>query len=137
MKSANRFVVDANILISAMLFRSSVPALALKKAFAVGTVVVSKECADELTQVVLNEKFERYVPFSLRQTFLLDFEDAAIFVNVRSKITVCRDPKDNKYLSLAVSAKATTIISGDNDLLILNPFKNISIITPAEFLKIF
>jgi len=50
---------------------------------------------------------------------------------------VCLDEKDDKYLSLAVSAKAKAIITGDNDLLILNPFKNISIVTPAEFLKKF
>ncbi|MFA4852256.1 MAG: putative toxin-antitoxin system toxin component, PIN family [Bacteroidales bacterium] len=137
MKSTNRFVVDTNILISAMLFPCSVPALALKKVFDIGMVVISKECADELTLVVMDEKFEKYVPFSMRQAFLLDFEDAVVFVNVKNKIAVCRDLKDDKYLSLAVSAKAKFIITGDNDLLILNPFKNISIITPAEFLKKF
>jgi len=42
--------------------------------------------------------------------------------------------KDDKFLSLAISAKAKSIITGDNDLLILNPFKNIPILTPSEFL---
>ena len=137
MKSANRFVFDTNILISAMLFSRSVPALALKKAFDTGIVVVSKECAEELTLAALYEKFERYVPFSLRQTFIMDFEDTAEFVEVKSRISVCRDPKDDKFLSLAVTSKASAIISGDKDLLVLNPFKNISIITPSDFLNIF
>lgn len=46
----------------------------------------------------------------------------------------CRDPKDNKYLELALSGQADCIITSDRDLLSLNPFKNISIISPSEFL---
>jgi len=137
MKKDNSFVFDTNVLVSAMFFPESVPALALKKAFGIGTVVVSEECMEELSRVITDEKFEKYSSFSKRQMFLLDFEDAASFVQVKRKIAACRDTKDDKYLSLAVSANAKFIITGDNDLLILNPFKNISIITPAEFLEVF
>ena len=132
MKKDKAFVFDTNILVSAMLFPVSVPALALKKAFSIGTVVVSEDGMEELSRVITDEKFEKYSSFSKRQMFLLDFEDAASFVQVKHKITACRDPKDDKFLSLAVRAKATTIISGDDDLLVLNPFKNILILSPLR-----
>jgi len=47
----------------------------------------------------------------------------------------CRDPKDNKFLELAVSGGATHLISGDNDLLVLHPFRGIQIMTPQMFLS--
>jgi len=50
---------------------------------------------------------------------------------------VCRDPKDNKYLELAVAANASCIVTGDQDLLVLNPFRNIPILTSADFLAQF
>lgn len=49
-------------------------------------------------------------------------------------IDECRDPKDNKYLELAISGHAESLITGDEDLLVLNPFRNIKIITVLEFL---
>jgi len=47
---------------------------------------------------------------------------------------VCRDPKDDKFLDLAVSCAASLLVTGDDDLLILNPFHDIPIVTPAQFL---
>ncbi|MFP4390748.1 MAG: putative toxin-antitoxin system toxin component, PIN family [Desulfococcaceae bacterium] len=46
---------------------------------------------------------------------------------------MCRDPKDNKFLELAVSGSASILIAGDQDLLVLNPFRNLDILTPTEF----
>jgi putative PIN family toxin of toxin-antitoxin system len=61
----------------------------------------------------------------------------AFTVEISEIITACRDPKDNMFLSLAVSASADAIISGDKDLLVLNPFKNIPILSPADFFEKF
>ena len=47
----------------------------------------------------------------------------------------CRDAKDNKYLELAVNGSATHIITGDADLLVMNPFRGIAIVAPQEFLE--
>ena len=137
MKKSKRFVLDTNVLVSAALFSNSVPALAVKKAFNIGTVMVSEECLEELLRVLIDEKFEKYAPFKERMLFLQWIKKSSELVNVIEKVVLCRDPKDNKFLSLAVSANAECIVSGDNDLLILNPFKNISIITPAEFIEVF
>ncbi|MFQ5771845.1 MAG: putative toxin-antitoxin system toxin component, PIN family [bacterium] len=49
---------------------------------------------------------------------------------------ICRDPKDDKYLELAVSGGAKFIVSGDKDLLALNSFREISILTPEQFLRL-
>jgi len=51
-------------------------------------------------------------------------------------ITACRDPKDNKFLEIAVAGRADVIVSGDEDLEVLNPFKGIPVISPAELLRL-
>jgi uncharacterized protein len=49
-------------------------------------------------------------------------------------IKICRDPKDNMYLELALSGKADCIITGGPDLLVLHPFENIRVMSPKELL---
>jgi hypothetical protein len=51
------------------------------------------------------------------------------------RITACRDPKDNKFLEVAVTGEADVIVSGDEDLLVLDPFAGIPILPPAAFLR--
>jgi predicted nucleic acid-binding protein len=52
-------------------------------------------------------------------------------------VTDCRDSKDNKFLELALASQAVCIISGDSDLLMLHPFRNIPVMDPAGFLQNF
>ena len=52
------------------------------------------------------------------------------------RIIACRDPRDDKFLEVAVTGKADVIVSGDQDLLVLNPFAGIPILPPAGFLQI-
>ena len=54
--------------------------------------------------------------------------------NPQHSITACRDPKDNRFLEAALAGQADCIVSGDADLLVLNPFEDIPILRPAEFL---
>jgi len=61
--------------------------------------------------------------------------DAGTLITVTKQIKACRDPKYDKYLELAVACSASCIITGDKDLLVLNPFDNIPILTPADFLN--
>lgn len=67
--------------------------------------------------------------------FLAAFIRDAKVVDITEKLTDCRDPKDNKFLELAISGNATCIVSGDSDLLTLNPFRGVAIVTPQEFLR--
>lgn len=79
-------------------------------------------------------KFDRYVRLSTRKRFLAALLRRAEIIETELKLRVCRDPRDDKYLELAVVGKASVIISGDDDLLILDPFQGIRILTPAKFL---
>ena len=66
--------------------------------------------------------------------FLVALLKEVEMVEITETFTDCRDAKDNKFLELAVSGKADCIVSGDADLLVLNPFRGIPILTPREFL---
>ena len=72
-----------------------------------------------------------------KQEFIVKLIESAELVVITESIDICRDPKDNKFLELAVSGEADFIISGDRDLLVLNPFRSIEIITANDFLTRF
>ena len=80
-------------------------------------------------------QFNRYLTEEERLEFLVGLlvRDSEL-VEVTVALSVCRDPKDNKFLELAVGGSATHIISGDGDLLALHPFRGIAILTPQDFL---
>ena len=60
---------------------------------------------------------------------------AAELVTITERIAACRDPTDDKFLELAVNGHADLIVTGDGDLLALNPFREIPIVTPAAFVQ--
>ncbi len=135
MTKTDLFVIDTNVLVSAFILPDSSTRKALNKARKDGFVIVSKESADEFTEVLIRPKFDKYLPLDIRLEIIDDFISLAYFIEPSIKIATCRDPKDDKFLELACSAKASCIITSDQDLLILNPFRGIPIITAAEFLK--
>jgi len=118
-----------------MFFDGSKPAMALRKARAIGTLAISDEVQIEYLIVFAREKFEKYVPYSFRMSFIDNIITNAIFVPISLTITTCRDPKDDKFLTVAFNASATCIISGDKDLLVLHPFRNIPVVSPADFVN--
>lgn len=134
MTMTNRFVVDTNVIISAVLVPYSIPAQALKRARQAGIILQSQATLDELDRVFHRKKFDKYVSEVDRLEFLAKFSAQAQLVEIHHTITICRDQRDNKFLELALSGNATLIMSGDLDLLILSPFQNITIITPSQFL---
>ena len=130
-----KFVVDTNIVVSAVLFPQSVPRQALDHAQNIGVVLVLALTLTELQQVLSRSKFDRYVPLEQRESFLQQLTNTTQLVQVTESIDACRDPKDNQYLELAVSGQASVIVTGDQDLLVLHPFRDISIVTPQIFLQ--
>ncbi|ACB50438.1 hypothetical protein cce_1088 [Crocosphaera subtropica ATCC 51142] len=135
MKMNRRFVLDTNIIISSVLSLNSKPNTALKKAQQLGIVIASPATWKELESVLFRSKFDRYITVEERQQFLLDLSQTVEYILEMSfKTDICRDPKDNKYLELAVNGQAESIITGDNDLLILHPFQSINILTVHDFL---
>ena len=132
-----RIVIDTNVLISAFLLEKSIPSQVLFKALAEHTVLTSGPALREIKEKLPNQKFDKYVDLPTRFGVALNFKKKALLIDIVHTVTACRDFKDNKYLELALSGQADCIITGDQDLLILNPFKNIPIIKPREFLNQF
>ncbi len=128
-----RGVFDNNVLVSAALL-AGVPRQAFDKLLDNGTVLISVPVLLELAEVLNREKFDKYVTHDERMRFMVGFLKVAEMIETGETITVCRDPKDNKLLESAVSGKADFLVTGDKDLLILNPFRSVEIITPREFL---
>ncbi|WP_248277340.1 putative toxin-antitoxin system toxin component, PIN family [Brasilonema octagenarum] len=134
MTNKQRFVFDTNVLISAFLFSQSKPRQALEQAQDIGVLIFSSSVFSELREVLYRRKFDRYLTEERRQELLEDLTQTAQFIDVTEQISECRDPKDNKYLELAVSGQAECIVTGDDDLLVLNSFRGIEILTVQEFL---
>lgn len=130
-----RTVLDTNVLISAVLLPRSLPRRAFDYACTNGKILASAPTVEELDTVLRRPKFDSYLAEAARLEFLAAFIREVELVEITTNITECRDPKDNKFLELAVSGHATAIISGDQDLLSLNPFRRIAILTPQEFLQ--
>ena len=133
----NSFVFDTNTLISAALSPYSTNALAIKRAEFLGEIIYSNSTWSEFLNVLFRTKFDKYFTIEERELivekFLLTFRQK----NVDIIISECRDAKDNMFLELAVSAKASCIISGDPDLLILHPFRGTPIVNATDFLSNF
>jgi uncharacterized protein len=130
------FVFDNNVLISAFLFRHSTPRKAFDLALSIGKIIRSEESLDELWQVLVRPKFDRYLTLADRISLLKGFEQISTFIPVTSFLTLCRDPKDDKFLCLALDAQAECLLSGDSDLLVLSDMFQIPIITPARFVEL-
>lgn len=135
MIAVERFVCDTNVLVSAALRRHSIPRQALDLALQRGKVLVSDLTLRELREVLFRPKFDKYIAEQTRLHFLTTFLNHVAVVDIIEHITTCRDPHDNKFLDVAVNGIATCIISGDDDLLVLHPFRAIPIISPRAFLE--
>jgi len=129
-----RVILDTNLLISAVLIKNSPPDKALRKAQNSCTILCSNSIFNEYTEKLLLPRFNKYASLIKRTNMLNDIEREALFIESEVKISECRDPKDNKFLELAVAGDANCIVTGDKDLLVLNPFRGIKIISPSDFL---
>lgn len=136
MKSDLRFVFDSNVIVSALLMDGSVPSQAFSHATDRGRILISRGLIEELSDVLGRDKFNRYVTREERERFLETLIREAELVQITEAIRACRDPKDDRFLELAVNGKASFLVTGDSDLLVLNPFRDVPIVTPKELLEI-
>ena len=136
MKTRVRVVFDTNALISALIVPSSVPAKALDLAVENFEIIVSKATWQEFEQKIKKASLERYFRNTQdRDAAVHAINRVVTHVTVRSVVTDCRDPKDNQFLELALDGKAETIISGDKDLLVLNPWRGVCIQSSGDFYR--
>ncbi|MFN9674119.1 MAG: putative toxin-antitoxin system toxin component, PIN family [Microcystis sp.] len=133
----NRVVIDTNVFISALLNPLGTPKKVINIAVSQFTILQSEATYQELATRISKKKFDKYLEKDDRLDFLSSLKNRSLFVDIWHETRVCSDLDDNKFLELAVSGMAQYIITGDKDLLILNTYQGIPIITPAEFLVIF
>ncbi len=132
-----RLVLDTNVLISALLSKKSTPFKVVNFAFNYHTLLTSDETLAEVKRVLSRKKFDKYLSIEERYIFLAKFMATAEKVETIERFNACRDSKDNCFLNLAVSGRANFLVSGDDDLLVLNPFENIPIVTAHVFARDF
>lgn len=130
-------VFDTNVLVSAALIQGS------RADHCVRTVlehqhplIFSKATFEELSDVILRSKLDRYVSKAARMGLLETWENAAVFfpdAAIHEVVRDCRDPDDDKFLELALACRAAAIVTGDPDLLVLDPWRGIRIVKPADF----
>jgi len=130
-----RVVFDTNVVVSALLTKQSVARSCLDKARRVGEILLSLEVIEELYDVLGRPALDRYIDEEDRIRFLNLLVKEATLVEIKEHVKECRDPKDDRFLELAVNGKASLIVTGDHDLQVLNPFRKISILSPREFLE--
>lgn len=130
-----RYVFDANVVVSALLLPGSVPRRAFDKAEGAGRILLSGSVISELEDVLRRPSLEKYISEEARIHFLVRLIRDCPIIQVSLSVMASRDPKDNQYLALAVEGQATCLVSGDKDLLVLNPFRGIPVVTPREFLQ--
>ena len=119
----NKIVLDTNLIVSALLIKNSISRKAFDLAVNQYSIVSSKECFEELNDVLGRKKFEKYFT-------LVEFFEVGIIVSD------CKDPKDNKFLALALESKSKIIVSGDRHLLEMKNYFGIKIISPHDFIQL-
>lgn len=131
-------VLDASTFVSAALKTDSVPERALLRALSQGNrLLLSREVENEYREVIFRPKFDRYVSVARRQRILDLVVVAAERVEPTKMVQECRDPKDDRYLSLAAAGKADVIISSDvHHLLSMHPWRGIQILALAKYLAL-
>lgn len=99
-------------------------------------LIFSQELLNEIITVMIRPKFKKYFAKKDIEKLLSLFERFGVFVNVKSIVKLCRDPKDDFLLSLSMDSNADYLITGDKDLLELVEIKDTKIITIVEFKNI-
>lgn len=130
----SRIIIDTNLWISFLITRdfTKLDEIIFSKH---GVLVFSQELLDEFLAVAKRPKFRRFFSASDIVDLLETLDEYADFVKVQTKVSLCRDPKDNFLLSLSVDGNADFLLTGDKDLLDLKKFGETTIITISDFLE--
>lgn len=132
---ADRVVVDTNVLISALLAPVGKPAEVMRQlAASEATLLLSRVTFLELACRLARPKFDRYRTPEQMDRYLEWLTELAEWVKPSIRISDCRDPDDNRFLEVLVAGEGDVLITGDSDLLALDPYEGKTILAPAGFL---
>jgi uncharacterized protein len=121
--------------VGAVLKPRSTPALALTLAWEVADVIVSEETLDELHVVLSRSRVDAFREPAHRVAFFEHYRAMTVLVPDIDPVTACRDPKDDKFLALAVSGGAQALVSSDDNLLSMGSFGVVAILSPRRLLE--
>ncbi len=135
-------VFDTSTLVGAVLKAGSKPHQALMLALDSCTICSCEQAIQELAEVLSRKSFDRHLSRVDRESFLVLIRERSQTFSVdgaegASLEPSCRDKNDNYVLVLALASQADIIVSSDHDLLVLNPWNGIPILTPAQFVAQF
>ncbi|MPY89044.1 MAG: putative toxin-antitoxin system toxin component, PIN family [Luteitalea sp.] len=130
-----RVVLDTNVFISGMLSTTSARPRAVEHAIEHGQLLASTDTLRELMTKLMAPKFDRYVSRERRDAVLVRLAPIIEVVEVVQRVQASRDAKDNQFLEVSLNGRADVLVSGDRDLLTLNPFRGTAILTPAAYLS--
>ncbi len=127
-----RVVIDTNIWISFLIGKTLI---GLKDAIISGriTILFSEELFAELIEVLQRPKFKKYFSATAIEQLIVLLYDRVEWIEITRHFDDCRDKKDNFLLDLSVSGYADYLVTGDDDLLTLNPFYGIEIVSYRTF----
>lgn len=134
-RTGKRVVVDTNVLVSQLVLPFSVPDEAVRRAVTRGRLLFSDSTMQEVGDVLSRPKFDRYISRENRLRFLSKLCGIGEFVSIIRRVHECRDPRDDKFLEVALNGRADLILTGDADLLALHRWQEIAIQSPADYLK--
>ena len=134
-----RAVVDTNILVRAAIRPlGSVGRVLLRLRQGDDTLLYARPLLEELVDVLnrprIRDKYGLSDPDIEAIVALILLRGEA--VEPEERIAACRDPRDDTFLEVAVAGKADVLVSGDEDLLVLDPFAGIPTLSPAAFLRL-
>ena len=133
MPSRLRCVVDTNVLISAALNPRGLPRRAVQWVVDHGELLLSAPTFDEFaSRFILRAKFDRYLSAETRRAFVAEITRNATVVETTSRIAVCSDPDDDRFLELAVDGGAPFVVTG-NSKDFPSRYDGVRILTPREF----
>lgn len=129
----DKLVIDTNLWISFLISNSFNK---LDKFVQTNKVifVFSNELLTEFLDVISRPKIKKYISETEVNNILHTIHTCAEFIDVKSHVNVCRDPKDNFLLALCEESNADYLLTGDEDLLILKKYKKTTIIKLSEYI---
>jgi putative PIN family toxin of toxin-antitoxin system len=97
---------------------------------------LSREVWDELEGVLHRPRLARFVDPDARDQMLALLRSTAAWFEPALRVRDYRDDKDDRYLELALAAEAHSIVSSDDDLLVLHPWRGVQIVRPAHYVRL-
>jgi putative PIN family toxin of toxin-antitoxin system len=104
----------------------------------IGRLVFSSATFAELDGRIWQPKFDRYLPMERRRLILQMARASAVWVDISGELAqraFSRDPKDDAFIHAALASGASRLVSGDDDLLCLDPVGDVRILTPRAALN--